>query len=183
MSNLLQHFVKQEEARYFVYSHLLKLIDLYIDSAITFQDIYYRVMAEPILSQEERLAIVKSPTRETILKLWKGEEPKYQINNVAIPVDAVIVVENKAVMWRLIRQYPFLKPITTKPVSLGVMTSLKCISSIVKGMRRPIVILDLPWKHQDALATIVLMTRLANIRLITNIPTVLIEEIKQYTAV
>lgn len=177
MSNLQIHFIKPEEARDYIYSEILRLIDRYTDKAITFMDVYYRIMAEPLLSIEEKRQIVMSPTRETILKLWKGKKPQYAINGVAIPLDAVITVESKAKVYRYVQEYPFLKPIISKPVALGVMSALKCISMFVKGMRRSIVIPDLPWKHEDALATIVVMARLANVKLITNMPVVLKEEI------
>ena len=173
------HIVPESEIENFLFQELLKLIDLYNDGAITFMDLYYKLTAEiNTLGKEKVLDILKSPTRETLYSLFQNSVPTLQINGLAIPRNSVVVVKNREEVYNYYRKYPILKPVVKNPVPLGIMSSLKAISSVVKGMNAyTIVIPDLPWKHVDALATLVLMCRLANIKLISNTPIVFREEI------
>jgi len=172
------NFVKPEEARDFVFQHLEDLLKEYQRGEVTFMDVFFRVKSEPVLTDQEKDAILRSPTIPTLRKLWLGAEPKFMLDGVDVS-NAVVVVKNFIVLSNLVRMYPYLQAVH-RPVPLGVITAYKAVSSIVKGFPEGLDIMiyqPILWR-EDVLSVLLLLARIAGIKVLSTTVLILRPELE-----
>ncbi len=179
-----------EEFRELLYNRLREIIVGIKSGLYTYNDLFFTLIAElqfGSLTREQVNALLKSPALQSLDAIF-SKTTLYEIDNVKLSSPVLVVTPDRNTAVKLLQSYSFLTPFTdVANIEYTVVSAYKAISELVKGIEQKVPDIKIfiyrphtwrPRKQVNALKTLVLLCRLANVSVLSNPQIVLDAEAK-----
>lgn len=160
------------EARELVLRELSEELKLYAAGVKSYEDIYFIVISEPELGEEEKELILSSPHPSTVASLL-GSGGQLELDGVPLPREAVVAAWSSFEALRLLDRYPFLSPPSPRgpPGPLSVVSAAKALTWVVKGgIRHLFIYRPESWPRGELLAALLAAAKLAGVPVYSTTP-------------